>query len=78
LYPQLFIKENVSLQACNRQTHTQETTKINEEQERHRWKGAEFDHVEKKEKKNDSSKFLQAYEIKISYTLEDGHVGRNM
>jgi hypothetical protein len=24
------------------------------------------------------SRILQAYENKISYTLEDGHVGRNM
>jgi hypothetical protein len=32
----------------------------------------------KKGAKTQRSRFLQAYEIKISYTLEDGHVGRNM
>jgi hypothetical protein len=32
---------------------------------------------EKKAKKQ-RSRILQAYENKISFTLEDGHVGRNM
>jgi hypothetical protein len=44
----------------------------------HRWKHAECDHVKKKGGKNQRSRILQVYENKISYTLEDGHVGRNM
>jgi hypothetical protein len=32
----------------------------------------------KKGKKKQRSRILQAYENKISYTPEDGHVGRNM
>jgi hypothetical protein len=41
------------------------------------WKHAECDHVKKRQKKY-RSRILQAYENKTSYTLEDGHVGRNM
>jgi hypothetical protein len=32
----------------------------------------------KREKEKQQSRILQAYENKISYTPEDGHVGRNM
>jgi hypothetical protein len=44
----------------------------------HGWKRAECDHVKKGSKKKQRSRILQAYENKIYYTLEDGHVGRNM
>jgi hypothetical protein len=61
--------------------HTRkERTKITKENStgtKHRWKHAECDHVKKAEKKQRSI-MLQAYENKIFYTLEDGHVGRNM
>jgi hypothetical protein len=49
-----------------------------------KWKRAECDQVEKngenakKKKENQRSRILQAFEYKTSYTLEDGHVGRNM
>jgi hypothetical protein len=48
--------------------------------EKHKWKRAECDHVQKKKKrqKNQRSRFLQAHDIKISYTIKDGHVGRIM
>jgi hypothetical protein len=50
--------------------HTRKkTTKITKEKrEKHKWELAGCDHV----------KILQAYENKISYTLEDGLVGRNI
>jgi hypothetical protein len=31
--------------------------------------------TKEKRAKNQRNRFLHAYEIKISYTLEDGHVG---
>jgi hypothetical protein len=59
--------------------HMQETTKINEEKQNRKKTNGNVprDHVQKRAK-NQRSRFLQAYEIKISYTLEDGHVVRNM
>jgi hypothetical protein len=61
--------------------HTRkETTKITKENstgKRNKWKRAECDHVEKSQKKQ-RSRILQTHEYKISYTPEDGHVGRNM
>jgi hypothetical protein len=48
-------------------------------EKKHKWKHAECDHVKKKmQKEKQGSRILQAYENKISYTLEDGHVSRNM
>jgi ribosomal protein S27AE len=45
----------------------------------HRWKCAECDYVRKKgEKKTSEADSFRHMEIKIYYTLEDGHVGRNM
>jgi hypothetical protein len=34
--------------------------------------------MKKRQEKKQGSRILQAYENKISYTPEDGHVGRNM
>jgi hypothetical protein len=48
------------------------------QRKKHKWKHAEFDHVKKKAEKKHRSRILQAYENKTSYTLEDGHVGRNI
>jgi hypothetical protein len=66
---------------ASRQAHTQETAKkkINEEKQnrKHKWKRAKCNHVQEKAK-NQRSRFLQEYGSKTSYTLEDGHVGRNM
>jgi hypothetical protein len=45
---------------------------------KNKWKYAECDHVEKKGKKNSEADSFRHMEIKIYYTLEDGHVGRNM
>jgi cell wall assembly regulator SMI1 len=51
--------------------------KINEE--KHIWKRAERDHVRKKgKKKNSEADSFRHMEIKIHYTPEDVHVGRNM
>jgi hypothetical protein len=66
---------------ASRQTHTQETTKLTKENstEKHKWKCAVCDHMEKKRQKiRSKAKFFRHMKIKISYTLEDGHVGRNM
>jgi hypothetical protein len=38
----------------------------------------DFQHLQGIEKKKQRSRILQAYENKISYTPEDGNVGRNM
>jgi hypothetical protein len=48
--------------------------------EKHKWKRAACDHVRKKGKKKNPSKAdsFRHMEIKICYSLEDGHVGRNM
>jgi hypothetical protein len=42
-------------------------------QKKHKWKHGACDHVKKKAEKSS-----EAYKNKISYTPEDGHVGRNM
>jgi hypothetical protein len=65
---------------ASRQTHTQETTKLTKENNvrtKHKWKHAECDHLKKGEKSSEAESFRHM-KIKISYTLEDGHVGRNM
>jgi hypothetical protein len=45
--------------------------------EKHKWKHAVCDHVEKRQKRSEAESFRHM-KIKISYTHEDGHVGRNM
>jgi hypothetical protein len=42
-------------------------------QEKHKWKLAECDHVKKSEAES-----FRHMKIRISYTPEDGHIGRNM
>jgi hypothetical protein len=49
--------------------------KENSTRSKHKWKHAECDHVKKKGSEAESFRHLKT---KISYTLEDGHVGRNM
>jgi hypothetical protein len=65
---------------ANRQIHTQETTtKINEEKQhrKNKWKRAECDLVKKGRKPSEANSFRHM-KIRIFYTPEDGHVGRNM
>jgi hypothetical protein len=45
--------------------------------EKHKWKRAECDHVQKKQKTSEADSFRNM-KVKIPYTLEDGHVGRKM
>jgi hypothetical protein len=87
----IFLKESASLVfSCTWSVVDRQTTrkgkqtdtharnsKINEEKQnkKHKWKHAKRNHVQEK---NQQSRFLQEYESKISYTPEDGHVGRNM
>jgi hypothetical protein len=71
----------VKLCFASRQTYTQETTtKLTKKNstEKHKWKRSECDHVRKKGKKTSEADSFRHMEIKIYYTLEDGHVGRNM
>jgi hypothetical protein len=68
---------------ASRQTHTQETTKLTKENNaaKNKWKNAYCYHVRKAKKKKKTPSEADSFrhmEIKISYTLEDGHVGRNM
>jgi hypothetical protein len=44
---------------------------------KHKWKRAERDHVKKRQKSSEAESF-RLTKMKISYTPEDGHVGRNM
>jgi hypothetical protein len=48
--------------------------------EKHKWKRAKCNHVQEnaKKKKNGEADSFRNMKLKISYTLEDGHVGRNM
>jgi hypothetical protein len=63
---------------ASRQTHTQGNNKNNEGKEKkNKWKHAECDHVQKG-RKEQRSRILQAYENRISYTHEDGHVDQNI
>jgi hypothetical protein len=69
---------------ANRQTHEQGNNKNNEGKQRKNTNGkhALCDHVKKgSEPKKQRSRILKYMKINIyeeSYTLEDGHVGRNM
>jgi hypothetical protein len=46
-------------------------------QEKHKWKRAECDQMKKRQITSEADSFRHM-KIKISYTSEDGHVGRNM
>jgi ribosomal protein L37AE/L43A len=76
---QLFRQKTDKQQRKNKQTntHTQETTKLTKKNRtgKHKWKCAKCDHVQKKKGKNQRRRFLQEYEIKTSYTRQDGHIG---
>jgi hypothetical protein len=66
---------------ASRQTYTQETTKLTKENrtEKHKWKSAECDHVQKKKKqKTSEADSFRNIKIKISYTPEDGLIGQNI
>jgi hypothetical protein len=73
----LAVSETNNKERASRQTRTQGNNKNNEgkQKKKHKWKHADCDHVKKEQKKKQRSRILQAYENKISYTLEDGHVG---
>jgi hypothetical protein len=80
LYFYFHMPEGSNKEKANRQTYTQETTtKLTKKSstEKHKWKHAECDHVRKKVKTSEADSFRHM-EIKIYYTPEDGHVGRNM
>jgi hypothetical protein len=65
------------LLCCAKRHIRKETTKITKENStgtKHKWKRAECDHVEK----SSEAESFRHMKIKISYTPEDGHVGRNM
>jgi hypothetical protein len=47
-------------------------------EEKQNWKHTERDHVKKRQKKSSEAESFKHMKIKISYTPEDGHVGRNM
>jgi hypothetical protein len=63
---------------ASRQTHTKGDNKNNEGKQRkkYKWKHAECDHVKKRQKKSSETESFK--HMKISYTPEDSHVGRNM
>jgi hypothetical protein len=66
---------------ASRQTHTQETTtQINEEKQNRKNTNGNVQSVTQKKakKKKQRNRLIQAYEIKVSHTPKDGHVGRNM
>jgi hypothetical protein len=64
---------------ANKQTHTQETTKLTKKNRtgKHKWKRAKCDHIQKKAKTSETD-FFRNMKIIISYTREDGHIGRSM
>jgi hypothetical protein len=74
----LLNKQTTKTEQADKHTR-KETIKNNDRKQRkqHKWKHSECDHV-KKGRKKQRRRILQAYENKISYTFEDGHVGRNM
>jgi hypothetical protein len=45
---------------------------------KNKWKSAECDHVKKKRQKTSEEDSFRHMKKEISYTPEDGHVGRNM
>jgi hypothetical protein len=64
---------------ASRQTHTQRKNKNNEGKQRKNTNGnTQSVTTSKKAGKKQRSRVFQAYDNKLSYTLEDGHVGRNM
>jgi hypothetical protein len=80
--PQSFFAFVDEQQRKSKQTNThEETTQLTKKtaQKKHKWKRAERDHVQKKKgKKSSEADSFRNLKVKISYTPEDGHVGRNM
>jgi hypothetical protein len=66
---------------ASRRTHTQKTTKLTKKNRtgKQKWKRAKCE-AKKKIRKTSEADFFRnmKIKIKISYTLEDGHVGGSM